>query len=187
MITIDRKALEQLWESSCNNGEGAIWWNMRSSNQDLVLRCFGRLDVEGLHGHRSLHQPEGEHYTRHRVTRWKLTQKTDAERKRQDTQREKINCVFLAFIKVCQGKKMCLCFLKAPRDLFVNVTLVKSSATMSPVVATFSLEQRKTSGCKWQNNPLVFILFYFWMIFGHLQANKCENWNPHCNFYCIVN
>lgn len=41
---------------------------------------------------------------------------------------------------------MCLCFLSAPRDLFVNVTLVKSSATVSPVDATFSLEQRKPAG-----------------------------------------
>lgn len=46
----------------------------------------------------------------------------------QDAQRKKINWVFLAFIKVCQGRKQ-LYFGATPRDLFVNVTTVKSSTT----------------------------------------------------------
>lgn len=51
-----------------------------TNNQDLVLSCFGRVDVENLHGHRSVHQPVGEHYRKHKVTRWKVTQKTDVDR-----------------------------------------------------------------------------------------------------------
>lgn len=91
----------------------------------------------------------------------------------------------LGFHQSLSGRKMCLCFLKAPRDLFVNVTLVKSSATVSPVDATFSLEQRKTSGWKWQNNPLIFISFHFLdHFFGHLQARESWNWNGLCRFNC---
>lgn len=66
----------------------------------------------------------------------------------------------LGFHQRLSGKEMCLCFLTASRDLFVNVTLVKSSATVSPVDAIFSLEQKKNSRCKLQNNSLIFILFY---------------------------
>lgn len=83
--------------------------------------------------------------------RWALhetqTDKTDAD-KNAKTQRENINCVYLAFIKLCQGreKKSVFCFHTAPRDVFVNVTLVKLFATVSPVDATSSLEQRKPAG-----------------------------------------
>lgn len=65
----------------------------------------------------------------------------------------------LGFHQSLSGEKMCLCFLTAPRDLFVNVTVVKSSPTVG---ASFSLEQRKNSRCKWQNNLLI---FYFEVIF----------------------
>lgn len=57
----------------CFNEEGAVWWNMvwkqSTNNQVHVLSCFERLDIKGLYGHRSVHQPGGEHYTRHKLTR----------------------------------------------------------------------------------------------------------------------
>lgn len=48
---------------------GETWPGKSTNNQDLVLSCSGRLDIQNLYGHRSVHQPEGERYTRHKLTR----------------------------------------------------------------------------------------------------------------------
>lgn len=98
---------------------GGTWSGKSTNNQDLVLRCFGRLDVKGLHGLRSVHEPEGEHYMTREVTRRQLTQKTDADADTKTcTQREEINCVFLAFIKVCREGK-CVCAFSKPPEIYL--------------------------------------------------------------------
>lgn len=135
---------------------GETWSGKSTSNQDLVLSCFGNLEVKGLHGHRSVHQLEGEHHTGHRVTRRKLTQKTDADTNAKTRSgRRSIVSSWLSskFVR----KENVSVLSQSPRGLFVNVTLVKSSATVSPVDATFSLKERKTSGCKLQNNNWSFV------------------------------
>lgn len=48
---------------------GETWPGKSTNNQDLVLSCSGRLDIQNLYEHRSVHQPEGEHYTGHKLTR----------------------------------------------------------------------------------------------------------------------
>lgn len=68
---------------------GETWSGKSTNNQNLVLSCFGRLDVKGLHGHRSVGQPEGEHYKRHKVTRRKLTQKKHRCRHKQTRSRRR--------------------------------------------------------------------------------------------------
>lgn len=169
VITRDRKSSGMMMESSCFNGEGAIWWNMVWKEHKQSRPCSQLLwQAARLHGHRSVHPPEGEHYTGHNVTRRKLTQKTDADTNRHAAGEDQL-CL-PGFHQSLPGKKMCLCFLTAPRDLFVNVTLVKSSATVSPVDATFFLEQRKPAGAN--DNITRWYLFYFifgWFL-GHRQA-----------------
>lgn len=172
VITRDRKSSGMMMESSSYNGKGAICWNTVWKEHKQSRSCSQLLWHAGrLHGHRSVHQPEGEHYTGHKVTRRKLTQKTDADTNRHAAGEDQL-CL-LGFHQSLPGKKMCLCFLTAPRDLFVNVTLVKSSATVSPVDATFFLEQRKPAGAN--DNITRWYLFYFifgffFFFFGHLQA-----------------
>lgn len=81
-LQLTEKALEQRYERPIimeREPSGETWSGKNTSNQDLVLSYFGRLDIESLHGRWSVHQPEGEHYTRRGVTRRKLTQKTDAD------------------------------------------------------------------------------------------------------------
>lgn len=72
----------------------------------------------------------------------------------------------LGFHQSLSGKKICLCSLTAPRGLFVNVTLVKLSATVYSANAAFSPETEKSSGCILQHNRLIsFFMFYFWDAF----------------------
>lgn len=71
----------------------------------------------------------------------------------------------LGFHQRLSGKEMCLCFLTASRDLFVNVTLVKSSATVSPVDAIFSLERKKTADANYKITHWYLFYFIIWMIF----------------------
>lgn len=143
---------------------GETWSGKSTSNQDLVLSCFGRPDVNGLHGHRSVHQPEGEHYRRHRVTRRKLTQKTDAD-SNADTHsgRRSIVSSWLSS-KFVRKQNVSVLSLSLQRFICKCHTCQIISNCVSRRCHILPGTE-KTSGCKWQNNPPLFILFYFWMIF----------------------
>ncbi len=135
-----------------------------TSNQDLVLSCFGRLDVKGLHGHRSVNRPEGEHHTRHRVTGRKLTQKTDADTNgKARSGRRSIVSSWLSSKFVRKGNVSVLS-LSPQRFICKCHTCQIVSNCVSRRCHIFPGTE-KTSGCKWQNNPLIFILLYFWMVF----------------------
>lgn len=120
---------------------GGKWPRKRKKTpKPLFLDFSGWSDIQNLNRHTSAHQPEGEHYTRHKVTRQMLT-KTPRR-----SGRASIASTWLSSKFVREGKKSVFCFHTAPRDVFVNVTLVKLFATVSPVDATSSLEQRKSAG-----------------------------------------
>lgn len=76
-----------------------------ANNQRRALSCSGGVEVKVLYGHRSVRRAWDEHYAGHKLTRQMPTKKKKKKKKCRDTQRENINCVFLAFIKVCQGEE----------------------------------------------------------------------------------
>lgn len=79
----------------------------------------------------------------------------------------------LGFHQSLSEEKMCLCFLTAPRDLCVNVTLVKSSATVSPVDASFSLEQKnKPADANYKITCWYLFYFIFRVIFWSAVGKK---------------
>lgn len=167
MFTIDRKSP---WNSDERaplmekEPSGETWSGKSTSNQDLVLSCFGRMDVKGLHGHRSVHQPEGEHYTRHWVTRRKVTQKTDADTNaKARSGRRSIVSSWLSS-KFVRKENVSVLSLSPQRFICKCHTCQIVSNCASRRCHIFPRTE-KTSRSKWQSYPLILILFYFWVVF----------------------
>lgn len=135
---------------------GETWSGKSTSNQDLVLSCFGRLEVKGLHGHRSVRQLEGEHHTRRRVTRRKLTQKTDADTDAKTRSgRRSIVSSWLSS-KFVREENVSVLSHSPERFICKCHTCQIVSDCVSRRCHIFP-ETEETSGCKLQNYLLVFI------------------------------